>query len=147
LDKTTRKNNIFAQKNLRKNIYFATRLKNFPHFSEPWTKMDRCMGCRPNTSEWLLDGFTCYYCSSQPHQKKLEDIKVNRRLLNVLNQIKEYQDYLKVETFLLEALRDSVLAENTQLAVELELANAAWRREREMRLVSEKELVAMKQKC
>jgi hypothetical protein len=108
--------------------------------------MDRCTGCRPNTSEYLLDGFTCYYCLSHPHLRLEDDSKVNRRLVNVLNQIKEDQDYLK-ESFLLEVLRAAILSENLQLAVDLKLANAAWRREREMRLASEKNLREMRQKC
>lgn len=46
---------------------------------------------------------------------------------------------------LLETLRAAVLAENAQLAIELELANALWFQEKEMRLASESKLREMQQ--
>jgi hypothetical protein len=51
---------------------------------------------------------------------------------------------IRNQAWLLEVLHAAVLAENAQLAGELELATAAWRQEREMRLASERKLKAMR---
>jgi hypothetical protein len=66
--------------------------------SQRTLEMDGCMGCRPNTSEWLLDGFTCFYCQTLPSEKK----HAKKRIGIVLDQIK--QDDLQRRATILERL-------------------------------------------
>lgn len=68
--------------------------------------MDGCMGCRPNTSEWLLDGFTCFYCQEHPHKKKLtmNTEQAKKRLGVILAQMKQDRDNLQNQVTVLESL-------------------------------------------